>query len=88
MCLLPNRRASIERAPGPIMANVAPSAANMIEDTALPAFDHRIQPLATATNVPATGVHRPTKRSEPATAPTSRGTIAVHSLASDRQMIP
>lgn len=88
MCFLPKRRASIDQAPGPIMANVAPSTTNVTGDTGSPAFEHRIHPFAIATSVPATGVHSPIKRSIPATAPTASGTISAQAVASNRQMIP
>ena len=88
MCFLPKRRASIDQAPGPIMANVAPSTTNVTEDTGSPALEHRIHPFAIATSVPATGVHSPIKRSIPATAPTACGTISAQAGASNRQMIP
>ena len=88
MCFLPKRRASIDQAPGPIMANVAPSTTNVTEDTGSPALEHRIHPLAIATSVPATGVHSPIKRSIPATAPTACGTISAQAVASTRLMIP
>jgi hypothetical protein len=85
MCRLPKRRASIDQAPGPIMANVAPSTANVTEDTGLPPLDQRIHPSAITTSVPATGVHKPTKRNAPATAPTVCGTQTV---APNAQTIP
>jgi hypothetical protein len=37
ICFLPKSRASIDQAPGPIMANVAPSAARMIATDSSPA---------------------------------------------------
>jgi len=81
MRLRPNKRASIDQAPGPIIANVAPNTATMMEDQISAAFAHSNHPPAIATNVPATGVHRPTKRHVPTTAPNICGTTAAHSVA-------
>jgi hypothetical protein len=70
------------------MANVAPSTANVTEDTGLPPPDHRIHPPAIATSVPATGVQNPTKRNAPATAPTVGGPIGAQTVAPNTQTIP
>ena len=87
MCLLPNRRASIDHAPGPIIANVAPMTVNMTDPIASLALDHAIQPLAIATPIPATGVHSPQSKNAPAMAPAVRGTICAHVVPSDTQTI-
>jgi len=68
MCFLPNSRASMDQAPGPIIANVAPSTANKTDAQRLPDLDARIQTCAMAIRVPATGVHNPSNRHMPATA--------------------
>jgi len=88
MCLLPKRRASIDQAPGPIMANVAPSTTSETEDKGSPALEHRIHPFAIATSIPAAGVNNPTRRNAPATNATDCGTISGHAVVPDRQMIP
>ena len=87
MCLLPNKRASIDHAPGPIMANVAPMTANMTDTLVSLALDQAIHPLTIATTVPATGVQSPTSNNAPEMAPTVCGTICAHDVPSDRQMI-
>ena len=88
MCLLPNSRASIDQAPGPIIANVAPSAANKRDGRQLPELDARIHACAMAISVPATGVHSPSNRQVPATALTVSGTISAPEDGSDRQSTP
>src|SRR5262245_28309019 len=64
----------MDHAPGPIIANVAPSVANMMGIQA-PALEHATQTSTTAINVPQTGVHRPRNRNIPAPAPITCGTI-------------
>jgi hypothetical protein len=86
MCLLPNRRASIDQAPGPIMANVPPITANKAEVPGASALDHTTHPPAMATTVPATGVQRPNSKNAPATAPAACGPIGAHVVAPDKQM--
>jgi hypothetical protein len=87
MCLRPNRRASIDHAPGPIMAKVAPMTAKMTDTLGSLALDHTLHALAVATTVPAIGVHRPNSKNAPATAPTVCGTICAHAVGPDRQLI-
>src|SRR5262245_25771852 len=88
MCRLPKRRASIDQAPRPIMANVAPRTASMAEGTGLPALDHSNHASAIAISVPATGIHKPIRRSIPATAPTACATITAHGASSYEPIIP
>jgi hypothetical protein len=68
MCLLPKRWASMDHAPGPIIAMVAPNAASTIGiHGSLPLAD-AIHSSMAAIMVPMTGVHSPTRRSIPAQA--------------------
>ena len=61
MCFLPNSRASIDQAPGPIIANDAASVANMIGIPGSTAREKTIQTSIKHTSVPTMGVHRPSK---------------------------
>jgi len=76
-------RASIDQAPGPIMAKVAPITAKMTNVFGSPALDHTIHPPAAATTDPASGVQRPTSRNAPATAATACGTTTAHVVSPD-----
>jgi hypothetical protein len=87
MCFLPNSLASTDHAPGPIMANAAPSTATTIEARS-PALDQAIQAFRMATAAPATGVHRPSMRNAPAAAPTACGTINADAGVPHRPVIP
>jgi hypothetical protein len=73
-CLRPNRRASMDHAPGPIIASAAPDAANRMEIPPLPAPEQAIHTSSTAINVPQTGVHKPRSSSIPAPVPIRCGT--------------
>jgi len=73
MCFLPKRRASTDHAPGPIMAAVPPRVASMIGIEGSPTQVKAIHSSTTATKVPTSGVHMPTRRSIPAHAPITRG---------------
>jgi hypothetical protein len=79
MCFLPNRRASIDQAPGPIAARLNPNVANMIEMRGLPPLEKAIQTSNTATRLPAIGVHKPTRSSIPAAAPIMGAAISAGS---------
>jgi len=69
MCFLPKSRASIDQAPGPIVARVKPNVANMIEMSGLPPLEKAIHTSTTAIRPPAIGVQKPTRSSIPAAAP-------------------
>ena len=73
MCFLPKSRASMDQAPGPIIAKVAPRIANMIEMSGLLECEKTIHVSTTALRVPATGVHKPRRSSIPAAAPIMEG---------------
>ena len=70
MCFLPKSRASMDQAPGPTIAKIAPSTAIARGVHGSPECEknreNAIDTLATAASVPATGVHKPTRRSIPA----------------------
>jgi hypothetical protein len=69
ICFRPNRRASRDHAPGPIIASAAPEVASMMGVPTLPAPEKAIHTSTTVINVPQIGVHRPRSRSVPAPAP-------------------
>src|ERR1700679_566923 len=73
MCFLPKRRASMDQAPGPIIARAAARTACTIGIHGSPECEKyrekAIHTLTMAASVPATGVHEPIRRSIPATAP-------------------
>jgi hypothetical protein len=74
ICFLPNSRASIDQAPGPIIASVPPRTANTT-DNSLPAPASAIHPSMITISAPASGVHKPTKINNPSTAPVICGTM-------------
>jgi hypothetical protein len=75
ICFLPKRRASIDQAPGPIIANVPPKTASMTEiQISLPPVK-TIQSSTAATSAPAIGVQSPTTTNNPRTAPIISGII-------------
>jgi len=69
MCFLPNSRASIDQAPGPIIAKVAPRIASIRGTSGSPTHDKTIHSSTMVTSTPPTGVHKPTGRSIPVPAP-------------------
>lgn len=75
MRFLPKRRASIDQAPGPTIAKVAPRAASIMGVHGSPEREKAIHTSTAATRVPATGVHKPTRRRVPAPAPMTCGRI-------------
>jgi len=66
MYFLPKSRASMDQAPGPTIARVAPMVANMMGIQGSPPREKAIHTSAMATKPPVTGVHKPTRRSIPA----------------------
>jgi hypothetical protein len=76
MCFLPNSRASIDQAPGPIIANEAESVANMIGIQGSAVRESTTQISMKLTSALATGVHRPIKMNTDKPAPISSGTAA------------
>jgi len=92
MCFLPKSLASMDQAPGPIIARAAPRAACMRRiHGSLECEKYReraIHTLTMAASVPATGVHKPIRRSIPATAPMVGRTAAIVGGASSRLAIP
>src|SRR5580693_6198499 len=76
MCFLPNSRASTDQAPGPIIANVALSAARTMGIQVFMPRERTTQTSIKLTSVPAIGVHRPAKMNMDKAAPTSSGTAA------------
>ena len=87
-CFLPNRRASMDHAPGPIIASVAPDVANMMGSPSPPAQEKAIHTSTTATNIPQTGVHKPRSKSIPAPAPIACGKTKENCGASLRRPNP
>ena len=84
---LPKSRASMDQAPGPTIAKTAPrTACTMGINGSSECEKYRekaIHTLAMAASVPATGVHKPIRRSIPATAPMiCRTTIVTGGVAS------
>ena len=59
ICFLPNSRASIENAPGPIIAKVPPMVARKIAIPTLPEHVKAIHISRATISVPVNGVHRP-----------------------------
>jgi hypothetical protein len=66
---LPNNLASIDHAPGPIIARVTPSVAKKMHIQGSRVWNKMMDISMIATTVPATGVHKPTRRNIPAAAP-------------------
>ncbi len=66
----PKSRASIDQAPGPIAANVAPRVAKIAAIHGSPRPDKTIHNSQIATTIPTTGVHKPMKSRSPAAAAT------------------
>jgi len=64
----------MDQAPGPTIARVAPSVANMTGIHESPERENAIHTSARATTVPVTGVHKPTRRNIPAQAAMTCGT--------------
>ena len=69
ICFLPNSRASIDHAPGPIIASVPPRTAKMIDIQAFPPPVKATQSSTAAISAPAMGVQKPAKINNPKTAP-------------------
>ena len=92
MCFLPKSRASMDQAPGPIIARAAPRAACMRGIDGWPECEkyceRAIHTLTMAADVPATGVHKPIRRSVPAMAPMIWRIVAADGGASLRLAIP
>ena len=76
MCFLPNSRASIGQAPGPIIANDAARLANMIGIEVLALRERTTQTSIKLISVPTTRVRRATKLNTDKPAPISSGTAA------------
>jgi len=64
-CFLPKRRASIDHAPGPIIARLAPKAARSNGASPPERVENAIHSSTTAIEVPLTGVHRPKNSNMP-----------------------
>lgn len=67
---LPNSFASIDHAPGPIIARVTPSVAKMMHNHGSRVWKKKMDISMIATSVPTTGVHKPARSNIPAPAPT------------------
>jgi len=88
MCFRPNSRASIDHAPGPIIAEVAPKVARMTGIHGAFKWVAATPTSITAINVPTTGVHRPMRRSTPTHAPATCGTMDEEADVPVRSTIP
>ena len=91
-CFLPKSRASMDHAPGPIIARAAARTACTMGIHGSPECEKyrekAIHTLAMAASVPATGVHKPIRRSIPATAPMICSTTIVTGGAVSTPAIP
>lgn len=76
---LPKRRASIDRAPGPRAISAAPTAPNSMELRRCAVPRSRKHTSTHVTSTPATGVHNPSRSSEPAPIATDRRMIVCRS---------
>ena len=72
---LPKSRASIDQAPGPIIANVPPKTASVSDIQILAPPATTIHNSTAPTSAPATGVHNPAKMNSPRIAPVISGII-------------
>jgi len=92
MRFLPNRRASMDQAPGPTIAKTAPRTACMMAIHGSPECernrDNAIDILTIAASHPATGVHKPIRRSIPAPMPMICRTAVSDGGTSRRLAIP
>ncbi len=92
MRFLPKSRASMDQAPGPTIANTAPRAACTMAIHGSPEcekyLERAIHTLTMATSVPATGVHKPTRRSIPAPIPMICGTTVINGGDASTPSIP
>jgi hypothetical protein len=92
MRFLPKSRASMDQAPGPTIANVAPRNPSMTGIQGSPKCEKypskAIHTLTMATSAPATGVHRPTRRSIPAPTPMICRITGINGDASRRLATP
>jgi hypothetical protein len=84
MCFLPNKRASTDHAPGPIIARVKPRIARITAIPVLFGCIKRIHISLRPTSVPITGVHKPTRINIPKQAATSSGKDADHDASRSR----
>ena len=73
MCFRPKSRASMDQAPGPTIAKLAPSTANPIGIQGSPGYEKAIHSSTMAIRAPTSGVHKPTRRRIPAPAATICG---------------
>jgi hypothetical protein len=73
MCFRPNNRASIDQAPGPIIAKLALEAASTRASVGLLRLEKATQSSTAAVVDPAIGVHSPTRRNNPVAAAIQRG---------------
>ena len=92
MCFLPNRRASMDHAPGPIIAKAAAKIANARTSHGSPECEENreiaIQALTVAASVPAIGVNKPSKRAIPAAMQIIGRTTVAHGVPSRMPSIP
>jgi len=92
MCFRPNSRESMDQAPGPIIARAAPRAAWSTAIHPSPVCVENcvnaIHSFTTAAKVPATGVHKPTRRNTPALPAMICGAAICLGISSWRLAIP
>ena len=73
MCFLPNSRASMDQAPGPIIAKVAPRAASTMGINGSPGRENAIHISTMVTVAPASGVHKTGEKKYPRPYPDDLG---------------
>jgi hypothetical protein len=92
MCFRPKSRASMDQAPGPTIAKTAPRTACMIGIHGSPECEQyrekAIHTLTMAASDPATGVHKPARRSTPAPIPRTCRTAVANGGDSPRLAMP
>ena len=88
ICFLPKSRASIDQAPGPIIANVPPRTARIIDTDSSPAPVKAIHTCTTATSAPTAGVHKPARIKNPRTLPVNSGTIGPTAATPRSTVVP
>src|SRR5271166_4983322 len=76
ICFLPKSRASMDQAPGPIIARLRPRLISPIGAQRFPGWEKAIQASTMADTTPAKGVYNPSKSRTPPPAAMTGGAIA------------
>src|ERR1700722_10008129 len=88
MCFLPKRRASMDHAPGPIIAAVPPQGCQHNHHRGITGTSKSDPQFDNGDQSPTTGIQRPMSRKIPAQAPTNSGNMDVETAAPVREIIP